>query len=197
MGLLQSFSLLRAWQSEDYTRAEPGLAAQGLMLVVAAGLAVGLGSLFYRPAHVARFEGDARPRVRRAVAVSLVYVLAIGMLDVWFAEQGLGISLIPVIVLLALGLDVAAEVRAILAHGRIVAVWPEHRMYAVESARRALERVGIPSLARSAHQRVLWHFFAPFIPVQILVPEAREEEARAVLAAHFAPRTVDVDAVFS
>jgi hypothetical protein len=174
-----------------------GLAREVFGLVTLAVLAVGLGFLFYTPSRVARFNDAATPRVQRAVALSLGYTLVVGLLNIVLARHGAAFDLLPLIPLVALVLDVVAEARATLTHGALVAVWPEHRMYAVESAQNALERVGIPSLARSAHQRVLWHFFAPFIPVQILVPEARADEARARLEAHFSAPTVDIDAVFS
>jgi hypothetical protein len=34
---------------------------------------------------------------------------------------------------------------------------------------------------------VLWHFFAPFIPIQIMVPRERAEEAGTLLLDHFQP----------
>jgi hypothetical protein len=87
--------------------------------------------------------------------------------------------------LTAVLLDVIAEARALRRHGPLVAVWPEHRVRAVDEALSVLERAGIPALARSVHHRTLWHFFAPFIPIQLLVPAARGEEASRLLHEHF------------
>ena len=35
------------------------------------------------------------------------------------------------------------------------------------------------------HQRVLWQFLAPLIPIQIMVPRARAEEAEQVLREYY------------
>jgi len=36
--------------------------------------------------------------------------------------------------------------------------------------------------------RALWHFFAPFIPIQIMVPQAHAEEAAKLLKEHHLAR---------
>jgi hypothetical protein len=177
-------------------RPEPWLAfdtwqnAAIVTLTLTAAFAIGLGFLFNRPSKVAAFGPDAWRRVRRAVTHSTGYVLGLGSLG-WFlgAQPGFeAIDLVPLVVLVAVVLDVIAEARAIQAHGELVPVWPEHRLYAVEGARDALERSGIPSLARSVHQRALWHFFAPAVPVQLMVPGARAEEASTLLHEYFQTR---------
>ena len=149
-----------------------------------AGLAVALGFLFNRPSKLAAFLPEAPAQWRRAIAWSAVYVIGLAiaggllapLLDVpW-------LTLVPLAAVIACVLDVIAEAQATRQHGALVPVWPEHRLYAVESVRRALEARGIPSHARSVHQRALWHFFAPFIPVQILVPQAQATEAGRLLS---------------
>jgi hypothetical protein len=175
-----------------------GPAMEAIAVIASGALAVGLGFLFNWPSRVARFNDAARPRVHRAVAISAGYVLGIALLHVWLASQNAAFDLVSLILFIALALDVIAEARAVQTHGELTPAWPEHRIYAVDSALRVLEGAGIFGLARSVHQRALWHFFAPFMPVQILVPQAKVDEARAVLGAHFHPtRDVDVDAVFS
>jgi hypothetical protein len=167
---------------------QPAPAALALALAVTAGLAVGLGFLFNLPSKVAAFGADARPRVERAVVFSTGFVLAVALVSGLIWEEVTvadTLSLIPLIAAVALVLDVIDEAQAVRRHGTLVAVWPEHRLYAVGSALEALERQGIPGLARSAHQRALWHFFAPYIPVQILVPRERAQEAAALLHEHF------------
>jgi hypothetical protein len=160
-------------------------------LALTAGLAMGLGFLFNRPSKVAAFDTGASGRVLQATALSTGYVLALTALALFVARQFEGkpafeaIGLVPLVLLVAVALDVIAEAGAIRRHGELVSVWPEHRLYAVESARRALDRGGIPSLARSAHQRVLWQFFGPLIPVQIMVPRERAEDASRLLHEHF------------
>lgn len=167
------------------TGQDAGALALGLTLT--AGLAVAFGFLFNRPSKVAAFAPDAGGRVGRAVARSTVYVMGLAILA-WFIGLQLNLpyfSLVPLVAVTAVVLDVGAEAAAIRRHGALVPVWPEHRLYAVDGALLALERGGIPSLARSVHQRVLWHFFAPFIPIQIMVPRERAEEAGTLLLDHF------------
>jgi hypothetical protein len=158
-----------------------------LTLALTAGFAVGLVFLFNRPGKVAAFGPDAGGRVLRAVGPSTAYVLALAALG-WFLSRQPGfeaVGPIQLLMVVAVLLDVIAEARAVRRHGELVAVWPEHRLYAVEAAREALERKNIPSLARSVHQRVLWHFMAPVIPIQIMVPRARAEEAGQVLREYY------------
>lgn len=161
-----------------------------ITLTLTAGFAVGFGFLFNRPSKVAAFGPDATGRVLRTG-----YVLGLGILG-WFIARQPGLvswfepgfeplSLIPLVTVVAVSLDVIAEARAVRCHGELVSVWPEQRLYAVEGARHALDRSGIPSLARSVHQRVLWHFLAPFIPIQIMVPKERAEEAGQLLLEYF------------
>jgi hypothetical protein len=53
----------------------------------------------------------------------------------------------------------------------------------VDKALLALENAGIPAFPRAVHHRTLWHFFAPYIPVVIMVPKSKSEEAGAILRA--------------
>ena len=46
----------------------------------------------------------------------------------------------------------------------------------------ALEATGIPAFPRARAYRTLFHFFAPWAPVELLVPDARAEEAERICA---------------
>jgi hypothetical protein len=169
-----------------------GRGSDALSFVIAAAAAVGFGFLFNRPSKVAAFGPDAPGRVVRAVSMSTAFILGLGILG-WLLGHRLDVdcagarcvefSLIPIAVTAAL-LDVIAEARAIRKHGEMVYVWPEHRLYAVGSAVAILARSGIPAFPKSANQRALWHFFAPFIPIQIMVPRAQANEAVRLLQEH-------------
>jgi preprotein translocase subunit SecY len=178
-----------------------------LLLILTGGLAAAFGFLFNQPSRVAALEvgepgaaphakvSAARKEVIRATAVSAAYVMGLALLGSLLEEKwgGAGLDWVPVVMLVAVGLDVAAEVQARLRHGELVPVWPEHRLYAVDGALALLQQADIPCLARSAHHRALWHFFAPFIPIQILVPPARAEEASRLLHEHFVVAAVATD----
>jgi hypothetical protein len=174
-----------------------GGAAGASFLAVAAAAAIGLGFLFNRPSKVAAFDPDAAGRVTRSVVLSAAFVLALGILGRFLAHRLMPdcsearcaeFSVIPLVAMTALVLDVIAEARAVRQHGELVSVWPEHRLYAVGSAIDTLAGSGIPALPRSVHQRALWHFFAPFIPIQIMVPRAQAEEAARLLQEHLPAR---------
>jgi hypothetical protein len=163
-----------------------GEAANGptVIATLTAVLAVAFGFLFYRPSKVAAFAPDPVGRVTRTVALSAAYVVGLALLEEYLLQQ-LGLPplrLLPLVLVVAVSLDVFEEARAVRRHGELVPVWPEHRLYAVDATLEALDSAGIPGLARSRYQRVLWHFFAPHIPIQILVPRARAEEAVRVIA---------------
>jgi hypothetical protein len=79
-------------------------------------------------------------------------------------------------------MDLAAEARARRGFGPLVPVFPLHRVYAVEPALAALGQAGIPAVARARYFRALFQFFAPFSPIELLVPPERAEEAARICA---------------
>jgi hypothetical protein len=56
-----------------------------------------------------------------------------------------------------------------------------HRVYEVEPALAALSAAGIPAWARGVHARSTLHFFAPYFPIELMVPPERSAEAHALL----------------
>jgi hypothetical protein len=62
----------------------------------------------------------------------------------------------------------------------MVAVRELHPVFAVEPVLRALGAAGIEPLARTRHFRALFHFFAPYAQIEILVPSERAAEAQAI-----------------
>jgi hypothetical protein len=206
---LREFGL---WPNVLPTRVLEGETRLVFPLALTGALAVALGFLFNRPRRVAALEAGegtgvpapaqlkhAREEVIGATAWSAAYVLGLALLG-WFVAHTLALHdllhrrprgdfifmvMTSVVMIVAVGLDVVVEAQALRRHGELVPVWPEHRLYAVDSALAVLERAGIPCFARSVHHRALWHFFAPYIPIQILVPPPRAEEASRLLHEHF------------
>jgi hypothetical protein len=158
-------------------------------------LSLGFGVLFNRPSKVWAASSDPqdpaspspvdmRVAVVRGVIWSAVFVVGLELIGrfVGAAVPDLPlIGVVPLVMFAAVGLDVYDEFRASQRYGDLVAVWPEHRVYAVDRALSALESADIPALARGIHHRTLWHFYAPYIPVEIMVPQSKSEEARAIL----------------
>ncbi len=100
---------------------------------------------------------------------------------------GLGTEVLRGVVVTAAIMDFAGEWRARRAHGALAAAWPEHRVYAIDPTLQMLAAAKIPSHARGAHMRALLQFFGPWVPVEILVPEAQAAEARALIESRLLP----------
>ncbi|HEY1099831.1 MAG TPA: hypothetical protein VGF99_12930, partial [Myxococcota bacterium] len=82
----------------------------------------------------------------------------------------------------------------------LVAVWPLHRFALVAPTLHALDAAGITAHLRGGHLRALDHFFAPYVPIDLLVPAADAERASGVVAGivaavAVAPSSVDARAV--
>jgi hypothetical protein len=151
--------------------------------------------LFNQPEVVARAwraagvpqAGDARmpERIRAAFAraLNLSVVVCWGLLAIeWTcADAGLVVSAVDVAWLCCVVADVAGELRFRSQQGAVVGVWPVHRVYVLRALLEALDAAGIPAFPRGRHHRTLWNFFAPFVPVDILVPVAHAERAEAIL----------------
>lgn len=129
------------------------------------------------------------PGYGRALALMLALTLA-----QWLIFQArLGANVLTLIILGCVVLDVAGELRFRRAQGAVTAVWPVHRTYAVGCALARLEQAGIPAYPRCLRHGALLSFFGPHVPVELLVPEARAEEAQALLRALLAPEPPPIE----
>jgi hypothetical protein len=159
-----------------------------------------LSRLQHRPAAMevlwSRASGQipsARPFAREAFPAALreaffvgaplvLSVVLLGRLQIELSGRAeLTLSIGSVVVVTAIGMDLVAELRARQREATLVPVWPEHRPFAANVAAQALEAAGIPVHLRGAHVRPLYHFFAPYAPIEVMVPEARAEEATRIL----------------
>ncbi|MFT7579282.1 MAG: hypothetical protein ACI9MR_000945 [Myxococcota bacterium] len=172
-----------------YTEARP---EKITYYVVVALSAIVFGWCFVRPARVREawrrlgVSEVERSKVTRKVIIGLI--LAVLTVVGIAATQYLGLSvaqavLIPVsvVVVTAFALDLQAEWVMRRAYGGLAPAWELHRMYAVVPAVELLEAEGIAVLARSRYFRALFPFFAPYVPVALMVPVARLEAASAML----------------
>jgi preprotein translocase subunit SecY len=164
-------------------------------------LTAGLSVLFYRPRHVGDAwagltakTSDERSRVHgraamRAAALlpntaawSLAF-LTLAWLPAHLAQSLVAIAFPSAINLLlgvAIVLDLLDEARMRRA-GTWASAWPVHRVYEVEPALAALSAAGLPAWARGQYARATMQFFAPYFPIELMVPADRTEEARALL----------------
>lgn len=61
------------------------------------------------------------------------------------------------------------------------------RVYAVQPAMEELQKAGIPVFPRGLHHRTLLQFLGPYVPVTLLVPVERVEDAERIVRARLAP----------
>lgn len=137
-----------------------------------------------RPEVHGRAALRARELVPSAVAWSLLLVTL-----AWLPSQLAGMFLseqvpgaVTLLLAVAIFMDLRDEARMRL-EGAWVAVWPVHRAYEVEPALAALTAAGIPARSRGGFAQALFQLFGPYFPVDLMVPPARAEEARALLEA--------------
>lgn len=176
------------FESELVSQLVPGtLLYAGAHLVLAGLLTPFCLWLFARDALI----GSARERfgvtaAREDVGVgslrfSVGSNLALAGLGVLAAWAGLFFPVITVVVLTAIAKDLAGEARFGREHGALASAGSLQRLYLVEPALSVLEDEGIPAHPRALSHRTLWQFFAPWLPVELLVPVEHEARARALL----------------
>ena len=167
-----------------------------LQVPLLAVLAAAFTRLFNRPARVAEVwrrgpghldEAAALAAARAAYLPGLGRALAI-LLALAFAgwlgwKEGVPVHALALVVLGCVGADVVTELRFRRAHGALERVWPVHRPYALGPALAGLAGAGIPAFPRALRHGALLSSWGPYVPVEILVPGARAEEAQALLRA--------------
>lgn len=140
---------------------------------------------------------DLQARLREGLRYTMFVTLTLGLLP-GVIER---IVVVPFTVAVAPGatlltallLDAKDEWRARERQETLVSVWSEHRGYAVDPLCAALTRGGIPCHARAVRYHTLMRFFAPLVPVELLVPRTRVTEALAVLDARNAASLAHLD----
>ncbi|HEX9052303.1 MAG TPA: hypothetical protein VF841_17380 [Anaeromyxobacter sp.] len=186
---------LAAWMG----RALRSDVAYALLAVPLTGaLAFAFSRLFTPPAGVVRAHEAAAPElldqggidsVRRALrsAEARSLALAVGVAALPEVASGLGVpvalhvgTLLAVFIVAAVIRDLRAEAAARAGGSALASVWPVHRVYAVDPVLQALSRAGIPAHARGLHYRTLFHAFAAYAPIEILVPAERAADAEVV-----------------
>jgi hypothetical protein len=186
---------LASW-IDDAVASEATYAAVAVALTAA--IAAALSRAFCPAADVVRAYDAAAPepldeagvhRVRRALRSSHLrsFALVIGVAAfpaaAWHVGAPIGLStevIFAAFVVVAVARDLRAEARARAGGAALVSAWPLHQVYAVEPVCDALARAGIAAHGRGRRYRVLFHFFAPYAPIEILVPAERAGEAEAV-----------------
>lgn len=176
----------------------PGTAGYALAHVAATLIGAVIGSwLFYRPALVVRLAAGERggttpgdlSHLNRSFGVALGVTLGFysGCLLLQHVLAGATAVELPLVACLlvdAIAADLWLEWRA-RAAGPLVKVWELHQPYALAAAHQVLGSCTTRFHLRAVNHRVLGLFFAPYVPVDILVDEASANEAAQVLGRRF------------
>lgn len=122
-------------------------------------------------------------RRRLAMLYSGGFVLGVLLLGEFGGELLRSIGAVNVVLVTAIAVDVLREWSFRHAHAdQLVAVEERHRLWNVPPTLTRLHKRGIDAFARGRAHRSMLHVFAPYVPVQILVPADRAAEARQALA---------------
>jgi preprotein translocase subunit SecY len=135
-----------------------------------------LSFLFHRPSRVAEATGASRAAVvsarRKALRTTLVFVLAIATGDLVIRMRTgwdnavTGIALLGVVIL-----DAYEEADARRLAARWVPYATVHRTYDLDPLLERLAKEKIDPLLSAVRTRTFFQFFAPWAPIEILVPE--------------------------
>jgi hypothetical protein len=128
-------------------------------------------------------EADARLVWRAGLRATLAYTLGLAAAAVCAVWLGAAVDVTSFAFLTALALDLREELRLRRAGGPLTALRVEARVATADAACARLALGGIPAAVRNGHLRALTHWFAPHLPMTVLVPESAAARARDVLAA--------------
>ena len=79
-------------------------------------------------------------------------------------------------------LDGLDEWRFRVTHGELTTALEVQRLPEVDAVLHRLSSNGVPAVARARHYRAALQFFGPSVPVEVMVPVARADDAKALLA---------------
>jgi hypothetical protein len=191
---------LRPFVRIDFWPTEGTPLYYGLEVVMLVGFSALFTRLLNRPGRVAALwrrgpgqldEPTALEAARAAFGNGFGRAVALGLALAGVRSLGLqahvGLDPLMMAVIGCVAVDLAGERRFRRDHGAVTAVWPLHRTYAVGPALSGLAAAGIPAFPRALRHGALVSFWGPYVPVELLVPAPRAEEAQALMRALMAP----------
>ena len=156
-----------------------------------------LGVLFFRPALVAQLwarwspgvdveavTAAARSLLPRALLVSMAVLIGVPvvLLVLGGSFPSGTLFLMSAVVVALVAADLFDEFQVVRRVGPLVNVWELQRTAEVEPMVRAMAEQGVEAYPRAFGARSTQQFFAPWMPVCILVPKSQEAVARAFIA---------------
>lgn len=148
----------------------------------AAALVVGVAALavgrFWHVGHGPGGVGPAHLRGALALVLAFITIEVLGR----DAEGDVVWHAAGVLIGVAASVDVAAEIRARARLGELTTLVSEQRTDAADALAARLRAAGIEVHLRALHHRTMLQWLGPYVPVEVMVPVAEEDAARAVLA---------------
>jgi hypothetical protein len=172
-GLLQKYVL-----SEFPAGWDQGSVLFGIEIFIVLALCFGLSSLYNRDA-----PPDDRPALWGAIVRTAIFLVGFAVAQ----KYAQGVHLLAFTTAAAVALDVGAELRGRAMHGPLAPVLRSSKPDQADEVVRKLSEAGIPTVLRGAYHRSLLHFFGPYLPIDVLVPEARAAEAASTIALQSPP----------
>jgi hypothetical protein len=149
-----------------------------------------VASVWFGPNPTEAMVGAVRKQLASAAILGTVLMLGIFIAQLLLSNRLVGsgvhssselFDLALLAILTAVVRDLLQEWRFRRGQPKLVPVWPVHRVYAVQPALRALEQAGIAAFPRGLHHRTLLQFFGPFVPITLLVPPEKADDAARIL----------------
>lgn len=147
---------------------------------------------FHRPTQMARaakllgladeehHRDKLRASAKRAAILSALILVAIALAMHGLQVRELGVEVLQWGVVVAVALDLAREWRATRGEG-FVRVADLHRVYVATLVSEKLHKAGIPFVMRGLHHRTFGQFFAPYVPMTVLVKSSHADQARELI----------------
>lgn len=159
----------------------PGTSSYWVLYAV---LTVSLGALLSRLFNGAAQQAEETTSASSvATGWSLTLLLVVAAGTETFAQMvGLSLDLVMLAAVPAVVLDLAAEWRVRKTHGELALVFTCAHLPAANLATQRLEAAGVPAIIRSLHHRSLWHLYAPYLEMDVLVPVALSAQAQELLS---------------
>ena len=177
----------QGWVADPWVRAifaaAFALAAMALFDRLPTSIRGARAALSRLPGEMAASLDDERADARRATRTMALAVVALELLGGVTHQPIHGVTMgLIVMICTALAMDLVDEWRACARLGALTPVAYEQRVWFADALAAALEAHGVPTFTRSANVRQLTWWTMPHVPVAVLVPVARHDEARALIA---------------
>ena len=118
---------------------------------------------------------------KRAALLSAVLLTTLHLASEWLGGNELDVDVLSLGIVVAVVADLVSEWRGTQGSGEFVPAVELHRMYVMTFAADKLAAEQIPFVVRGLNHRTFGQFFAPFVPMTILVRPADVARTRSLI----------------